>query len=374
MAPPQRYTFISDATDEFTNNKNNSFKVRLPSQLHLPRDNWYASLWSVSVPDASLANDMVFSDQNVGVVEMSFTHYKLSSYDSSIHKYTHIDPTTKEKRIPLSEVMNATHPVTSGMVFWKNTIRAMEQEVEKELLKAITTTPTGAKIIMQDSKKPTFSWQGEDLVLEAVQESHAVSAGNALSKFGIHASIAVKFGFAHFNTTTNQYELGPNVTPEYPSYEFTGSDIPALITTNNALGGTTSRALNTPDVDTTSPKVDRFTVDSTPVIYFSRVIKWTFSRLNDSFDALLNTKETVMVYSDLVQSSVVGSGRFPLLRSVDIKRTGQGRVTVEPYHREWIPVRSKTIDIVEIELATASGPLTQLSEGKTIVTVGLQQQ
>ena len=89
---------------------------------------------------------------------------------------------------------------------------------------------------------------------------------------------------------------------------------------------------------------------------------------------MLNTKETVMVYSDLVQSSVVGSGRFPLLREVTLKRTGEGRVTVEPYHREWIPIRSKTIDIVEIELATARGPLTQLSDGQTIITVGLQHE
>ena len=88
---------------------------------------------------------------------------------------------------------------------------------------------------------------------------------------------------------------------------------------------------------------------------------------------MLNTKETVLVYSGLVQSTVVGTSRFLLLREVAIQHEGKGRVTVEPYHREWIPIRSQTVDIVEFELATPSGPLTQLSPGKTLVTVGIQQ-
>ena len=33
-----RITLISDPTDEFPNNKNNKFKVRLPTILNLPGD------------------------------------------------------------------------------------------------------------------------------------------------------------------------------------------------------------------------------------------------------------------------------------------------------------------------------------------------
>ena len=126
------------------------------------------------------------------------------------------------------------------------------------------------------------------------------------------------------------------------------------------------------DVDSSTPKVDWFTA-SYGFVYLSRAVTWWFVRLNQSFEALLNTKGTVMVYSDLVQSTMVDSGRFPLLREVAIQREGKGRVTVEPNHREWIPMRTQTVDIVEIELATPNGPLTQLSPGKTLVTVGIQQ-
>ena len=136
--------------------------------------------------------------------------------------------------------------------------------------------------------------------------------------------------------------------------------------------GNTQQAILTRDVDSSNPRVDWFVVRS-DFVYFSRALQWTFFKLNESLQSVFNTKETVMVYSDLVQSSVVGTGRYPLLREVTLERTSKGRVSIEPRHREWIPVRSKTIDIVEIELATASGPLTKLSDGQTIVTVGLQQ-
>ena len=87
-----------------------------------------------------------------------------------------------------------------------------------------------------------------------------------------------------------------------------------------------------------------------------------------------NGKEVVMVYTDMVQSTVVGNGRFPLLRKVSVVRKGEGRVTVEPYHREWVPLQSNWIEMVEIQLSTPSGELTHLSPGKTLVTMGLQQR
>ena len=40
---------------------------------------------------------------------------------------------------------------------------------------------------------------------------------------------------------------------------------------------------------------------------------------------------TVMVYSDVVESSVLGSGKFPLLREVQLLRTGDCESSVEPY-------------------------------------------
>ena len=104
------------------------------------------------------------------------------------------------------------------------------------------------------------------------------------------------------------------------------------------------------------------------------MMEWQLNNLNASFEKMVGTsKRTVMVYSDVVESTVVGSGKFPLLREVQLLRTGEGESTAEPLHHQWIKVRGNQLDIVEVEIADTSGPLTILPPGKTIVTIGLKQ-
>ena len=65
--------------------------------------------------------------------------------------------------------------------------------------------------------------------------------------------------------------------------------------------------------------------------------EWRLNNLDASFEKMVGTrKRTVMVYSDLVESTVVGSGKFPLLREVQLLRTGDGESTAEPLHHQWI--------------------------------------
>ena len=109
-------------------------------------------------------------------------------------------------------------------------------------------------------------------------------------------------------------------------------------------------------------------------LHLSRMVEWQFNNLNASFEKIVGTsKRTVMVYSDLVESTVVGSGKFPLLREVQLLRTGKGESTAEPLHHQWIKVRGNQLEIVEVEIANTSGPLAILPPGKTLVTIGLKK-
>ena len=126
-------------------------------------------------------------------------------------------------------------------------------------------------------------------------------------------------------------------------------------------------------MDATNPKTTGYKL-ANGKIYFSRAIEWRFRRLNESFDKLHNRKEVVMVYTDLVQSTTVGNGRLPLLRKLSVDRKGSGRVTVEPFHREWVPLQTNWVESVEFQLSTPGGELTHLSPGKTLITVGLQRR
>ena len=68
-------------------------------------------------------------------------------------------------------------------------------------------------------------------------------------------------------------------------------------------------------------------------LHLSRMVECQLNNLNVPFEKLVGTsKRTVMVYSDVVESTVVGSGKFPLLREAQLLRTGEGGSTVEPLH------------------------------------------
>ena len=98
-------------------------------------------------------------------------------------------------------------------------------------------------------------------------------------------------------------------------------------------------------------------------------MKWRFNNPNASFEKIVGVRQrTVMVYSDVVEFSVVGSGKFPLLREVQLLRTGDGRSTVELLHHQRVKVRGNPL-----EIADPNGTLAILPPGKTIVTIGLKQ-
>ena len=79
------------------------------------------------------------------------------------------------------------------------------------------------------------------------------------------------------------------------------------------------------------------TVDNVKWVRLHLAFEWQLNNLDASFEKIVGTRRrTVMVYSDLVESTVVGSGKYPLLREVQLLRTGDGESTAEPLHHQWI--------------------------------------
>ena len=371
---PQRITFISDPTNEYPNNTNTKFKVRLPIPLQLEGE-WDASLWSLSVPDDPLPNKTLFADPVATILDFKFTMYRLGAYSSANKKYESITLIPKTSTLRLDEVLNEATPAHTGVEFWQNCVRQVDETVIEELLLAQNDN-TVLPVAIPNAWKPTFKWDGEDLVLEAVTTDVMTPGNNSVpySWFAISESLALSFGFLRYSKLLDQNVLGTNVSGYYPLYEEKGTKIAdSILTADPALKGPTRAVQLTPDVDTTRPKTAGYKLDNGK-IYFSRALEWRFRRLNESFDKLHNRKEVVMVYTDLVQSTTVGNGRFPLLRKLSVDRKGSGRVTVEPYHREWVPLQTNWVESVELQLSTPGGELTHLSSGKTLITVGLRQR
>ena len=64
----------------------------------------------------------------------------------------------------------------------------------------------------------------------------------------------------------------------------------------------------------------------------------------------------------------MGDAEHPLVREVHYQRRGGGEVYFEPVHIQWMPMRRRFLDVVEVSVAESDGRLAILGEGtRTIV-------
>ena len=105
-------------------------------------------------------------------------------------------------------------------------------------------------------------------------------------------------------------------------------------------------------------------------IYLSLFADWIFTNLNKCFDRVVQRPSTtVLAYSDLVESQIVGSEKAPLIREMHCQRTKEGTIYFEPLHLQWTPCRRSLVDVTEFEIAEKDGTLVELRSGKTVVVL-----
>ena len=114
MSDIQRLTLISNPTNEFPKNANNSFKVGLPKRLTLKGDRWYTSLLSLTVLDQGLGNGVIVTDPHTIVTQFNMT-FLTRKYITG--EYRRVSFKTKEYHLKLDEIMSSKQPVTSGSLF-----------------------------------------------------------------------------------------------------------------------------------------------------------------------------------------------------------------------------------------------------------------
>ena len=224
---------------------------------------------------------------------------------------------------------------------------------------------------------PQLSWKGESLVIEAIAKEELLNSNQInMVEFYINVDIAFKFGFLRLKTgktgsNQSDYVLGPNLQYSLPikTYDETTGPVGSRYRAYYDWEGEVYEGVNY-----TSRAFFIVTADNVKWMRLHQAFEWRLNNLDASFEKIVGTRRrTVMVYSDLVESTVVGSGKFPLLREVQLLRTGDGESTAEPLHHQWIKLRGNQLDILEVEIASTSGPLAPLPPGKTLVTIGLKK-
>ena len=325
------------------------------------------SLWSLSVHDGAVEQPLGKDTEFV----CSFAGIKARLWNYKNHKYrSHTVNTWITHAARLGEIFK-THPKT-GVEMWQRVHQIMLEQQTHDL--GEDRKVSNWEVQQPEKWFPTIRWEGEDMILEADRNLFYQPTMRKRQVL-ISLKIAEIFGFMKQDPKTQKWSLGPNLIPSYPSFEYKGHDITSAVM---GLKGPTQRALLTYDVDTSSPRVDWFRlpnyypgVENVPCVDLTSALEWRFIRLNRSYEQYMN-RDTVMVYTDVVQPNTVNQVKVPLLRSVQLNHSGQGRLTVEPLHREWIPLNGNTLEILEFQCASPSGPLIMFPPGQTIVTVGLK--
>ena len=372
-----RVTLISDPTPEYPENTNYSFKVRLPRRLVLEGGPWVGSLWNMSVLDKGHRAVLIHDDSTVPIIQFEYT--LAQRVQDPLWKINFI---YREKHIKLPEVMSSDYSVVSGRQFWRNIVTRMEQTMMEDILTASAALEASkndtASVSLKKEWKPTFVWQGENLVLKAVGMEDLLSLDSSskkrpLSKLLVLTDVAKKFGLIVKNKD-GTHSLGPNLDFTLPLTTYTSRTEPIQtsqryqwlgqhyvgVTPQNLLGG---RSLFKVILD-----------GNNSYLQLSRYVDWTFKNLDSMFnDQVGEVNQTAMVYCDAMEPTIIGSQERSLLRKVELKITGQGRLEIELVHREWIRLRNTIIESIEVSIATTSGTLLPLPFGKTLIILGFKK-
>ena len=371
MSEIKRLTLISDPTDEFPKNANNSFKVRLPERLSLPGEGWHASLMSLTVSDQGQSNAVIATDPHTPVVRFKYPQLIRKYITGS---YRRVETPTVILKIELEDVMNANQIVATEGEFWKRVMQKVHNKIMDTLMKkqvAMLVSNGDERPIISVKKKknamPRLTWKEDTLIIHAIAKKGFVEREpNQQVEFYIMLKKSGTSG-----TTTDAYTIGPNLQYTMPSETYDSTTPPTGSQTRQWYNWEGEQYVG---VNYTSTPFRITTIENVKWMSLHMAMEWQLNNLNASFEKVVGTrKRTVMVYSDLVESTVVGSGKFPLLREVQLLRTGDGESTAEPLHHQWIKVRGQQMDILEVEIASTSGPLAILPPGKTLVTIGLKQ-
>ena len=296
---------------------------------------------------------------------------------------------TVDCALELEEIMNANQIVATGSQFWKRVMQEVHNKimhnVMNEQMQRLVKEPDERPIVSaKQNAMPRLSWKEDALVIHAIPQMDLIKEDkSAISDLFINLDIALKFGLVLKKTSQNRtwYPLGPNMQYTLPTKTYDSTTQPTGSQFRTAynwegeqymgvnptlLFGNTGSIVNDP--------LQVVTHGGVKFLQLSLMVEWQLNNLDASFEKIVGTRRrTVMVYSDLVESTVVGSGKFPLLREVQLLRTGDGESTAEPLHHQWIKVRGNQLEILEVEIASTSGPLAILPPGKTLVTIGLKQ-
>ena len=301
MSEIKRLTLISDPTDEFPNNANNSFKVRLPERLSLPGEGWHASLMSLTVPDQGQSNAIIAADPHTKVVRFKYPQMMrewTDTGDASTSGYLSIEVPSAITMIELEDIMNPSQIVSTGVQFWKRVVQTMHYFIMAKVMKdqwsaLIKKADRKPIVFLKKHGLPQMRWQGETLMIDAIPKKELLNSNQVnMVEFYINVDIALKFGLLRLKTgktgsSQSDYLLGPNMQYSLPVTTYDETTGPA---------GSRYRAYYNWEgevyegVNFTSRSFFIVTLDNVKWVRLHQAFTWQLNNLDASFEKIVGTR------------------------------------------------------------------------------------
>ena len=197
-------------TDEFPNNKNNSFKIRLPRPIQLEGSGWQVGLSAISLLDVNI-NLNRYKEITEPLLRVKW--FQVQDQRNAMDPENVMASTTD---VTFPEIYHYGN-IRDGIDFFKALIVKYEQKKKDDL-------PAGWDTMTYQLDKllePVFRWEGEDLILDNAQlDQWAVKAKaqdathGAPFEISFDKHVGLDFGWV-ISDKNGSPILGPNIVMEF---------------------------------------------------------------------------------------------------------------------------------------------------------------
>ena len=333
------------STTEFPANSANSFKNRLPNPLQFREQGWKVGLVNITYPTPPtkpLSRPTHIFQPDDFICRFRWSMKSLDMRGNVIvNRWTLI--------LTGKDIIQPTYPITGGKSLMKYIVNAYESRL-RELVSDKDDT-----LLTSDGKKfyPVFRWEGDDLILD--------NSDTFLNQAGTRKRPEVLFG-------TKLVEAMNWIQKDSGGFYYTRGN---LRTEADSLPTNVKRDWSYVDEYRTWSELFGY---SNQGLQLSPYCSWRFVYLDEAYHhafggSMSSTtphRSPIYVYSDVGQSTVTGNQVTDLLREIPHDPT---KMSYEPHHILYLPVRVDVIDIIETQLAENDGKLVNFASGVTTVTL-----
>ena len=359
----------SASTNEFPNNRAKSFKNRLPQPLVFDDGNWKVGVANVTYPIPHIQPGQPLPRHSLPNFKKNDILCQIKWSMKSRDVRGNMVFNRWNFKVTGADLVRDRMLITGGKALMRYIVNRYKVMLREEFTdkEDDLTTSNG------DGKKfyPEFRWEGDDLILD--NSDTFLDAENASRPNRERPEVI--FG-------TKLVEAMKWLTREdkVSYYTMKGN----LMTEADVIHKDVKKDWTIPSVPVDErygswTEIWKYSNDG---LQLSSYCNWRFINLDESYrEAFRGVSETALVsapprgpmylYSNVGRSTIMGNRVTDLLREIPHDLT---KMSYEPLHIHYKPVRSQLVDIIETQLAENDGKLVDFVSGVTSVTLHFKDE